>query len=280
MALKRNERYPGRFANPSTAHPQGAFQNRTSPTSQDGSYLEADWANDIDGFFARIINIAGITLNGTVDDGTASQLYDALVTAMPGRLLGAPKVFTSNGTYTPTAGTKKIIVEMISAGGGTPAGSTTAGNSGGCQAGVHGQYNKSMFDVSTLTPTVAVSVGQAVVGNSGGNSSFGTYIVLQGGAINSSTINTSGAALLGTAYVNTGYTNTSTGQILGTSNGQAACTQVMQVTAGVATGFMPVESPFPGGYYGRGSSGTYSSGAASYAAKGGISGICVIYEYS
>ena len=58
MALKRNERYPGRFGNPNAAHPQGAFKNRTSPTSQDGSYLESDWANDWDGFFARLLTVA------------------------------------------------------------------------------------------------------------------------------------------------------------------------------------------------------------------------------
>lgn len=79
MALKRNERYPLRFANPTPAHPQGAFKNRTSPTSQDGSYLESDWANDWDGFFARLMTVASVTPNGNVDTGTSSQYYDALM---------------------------------------------------------------------------------------------------------------------------------------------------------------------------------------------------------
>ncbi|UTC25964.1 tail fiber protein [Phage vB_KsaM-C1] len=79
MALKRNERYPNRFDNPSTDHPQGAFKNRTSPSSQDGSYLEKDWANDWDGFFARLLAVAGITPNGNVDTAQASQYYDALL---------------------------------------------------------------------------------------------------------------------------------------------------------------------------------------------------------
>lgn len=78
MALDRSNRYPGRFENPTTASPQGAFKNRTSPTAQDGSYFEADWANDWDGFFARILNVAGVTPNGIIDTGSASQLYDAL----------------------------------------------------------------------------------------------------------------------------------------------------------------------------------------------------------
>ena len=78
MALKRNERYPGRFENPTTAQPQGAFKNRTSPTSQDGSYLEADWVNDWSGFFGRLLTVAGITPNGNADTALASQYYDAL----------------------------------------------------------------------------------------------------------------------------------------------------------------------------------------------------------
>ena len=82
MALKRNERYPGRFGNPNAAHPQGAFKNRTSPTSQDGSYLESDWVNDWDGFFARLLTVAGTTPNGNVDTGTSSQYYDSLITVV------------------------------------------------------------------------------------------------------------------------------------------------------------------------------------------------------
>lgn len=78
MALKRNERYPGRFSNPTTDHPQGAFKNRTAPSAQDGSYLEADWVNDWSGFFGRLLTVAGITPNGNADTALASQYYDAL----------------------------------------------------------------------------------------------------------------------------------------------------------------------------------------------------------
>lgn len=78
MALKRNERYPGRFENPTTEQPQGAFKNRTSPTAEDGSYFEADWANDWSGFFERLLTLADITPDGSVDTALDSQYYDAL----------------------------------------------------------------------------------------------------------------------------------------------------------------------------------------------------------
>lgn len=98
MALKRNERYPGRFGNPTPAHPQGAFKNRTSPTSQDGSYLESDWANDWDGFFARLLTVASATPNGNVDTGTSSQYYDALITAIKSALGTAAQRDVGTGT--------------------------------------------------------------------------------------------------------------------------------------------------------------------------------------
>ena len=83
MALDRSNRYPGRFENPTTEQPQGAFKNRTSPTAEDGSYFEADWANDMSGFFGAILSNAGVSPNGSVDTASSSQVYDALKTLFP-----------------------------------------------------------------------------------------------------------------------------------------------------------------------------------------------------
>lgn len=187
MALKRDTRYPGRFVAASTAHPQGAFKNRSTPTAQDGSYLEADWMNDIDGFFARALNISGTTPNGNVDTGNGSQLFDAVVASVPGRLLNVQRFF-GVGTYTPTTGTRKIIVEVWGAGGGGGATSTTTsttvsiGRSGG-----GGAYSKGIYDVPTSPVPVVAGLGGTggAAGNDnatkGGSSSFGTLIVCTGG---------------------------------------------------------------------------------------------------
>lgn len=78
MALKLNERYPGRFYNPSANYPQGSFKNRSTPTAKDGSYLEKDWANDKEGFFQSLLSKAGVTANGLVDTVQSSQYLDAL----------------------------------------------------------------------------------------------------------------------------------------------------------------------------------------------------------
>jgi len=80
MALQRDSRYPGRFTPATTAHPQGAFKNRSTPTSQDGSYLESDWANDWSGFFEALLTKSGVTPNNVVDTATSSQYLFALET--------------------------------------------------------------------------------------------------------------------------------------------------------------------------------------------------------
>lgn len=78
MAIKFNERYPGRSLAPSTRYPQGGFKNRSAPDSKDGTYLEQDWANDISGFLQFLMREAEITANGQVDDAIRSQYAEAL----------------------------------------------------------------------------------------------------------------------------------------------------------------------------------------------------------
>lgn len=91
MAINLDERYPGR-ANPKTlSYPQGSFKNRTSPTSKDGTYLEADWANDQLAFFQSLIKDAGMTANGQVDTVEASQYFDALIQVISNRF---PRIYT------------------------------------------------------------------------------------------------------------------------------------------------------------------------------------------
>ncbi|PUB43239.1 hypothetical protein [Pseudomonas sp. GV047] len=100
MSLKLNERYPGRFNNPSADYPQGSFKNRTAPSAKDGSYLEQDWANDKEGFFQSLLSAAGLEANGSVDKVGASQLFDALQRLKQ----------TQSGTAFPTTGPSAALV--------------------------------------------------------------------------------------------------------------------------------------------------------------------------
>lgn len=79
MSLQRDTHYLGRWSAATNEHPMGAFKNRSSPTSTDGSYIEQDWANDLSGFLERILTAAGATPNGKIDNALSSQVYDCLM---------------------------------------------------------------------------------------------------------------------------------------------------------------------------------------------------------
>ena len=82
MALKRDITYPGRFNAPTSGQPQGAFKNRTSPSSLDGSYFEKQWCNDWSALFSSVLDSAGVTPNGNVDEVGNSQYFQALLTVI------------------------------------------------------------------------------------------------------------------------------------------------------------------------------------------------------
>lgn len=111
MALKRNETYPGRFGNPTSDHPQGAFKNRSAPGAQDGSFCEQQWANDWDGFFGRLLTVAGITPNGNADTALASQYYDALTSIF----IAGTVPISKGGTGATTVSGARTNLELKSA---------------------------------------------------------------------------------------------------------------------------------------------------------------------
>lgn len=90
MTLILNERYPGRYNNPSAEYPQGSFKNRTTPTAKDGSYLEEDWANDKLAFYSSLLEEAGIDANGQVDKVGDCQTFDALLQVIANATVSAP----------------------------------------------------------------------------------------------------------------------------------------------------------------------------------------------
>ena len=105
-----------------------------------------------------------------------------------GRMIGV-RVFTAGTyTYTPTAGTNAVLVECVGGGGG--AAITTTGNTG-CIAGGGGAggYARSFitggFSGVTITVGAGGSGGAALssnFGSNGGQTSFGSLVVVDGGA--------------------------------------------------------------------------------------------------
>ena len=236
MALILPNYYPGRFNAPTAAYPHGSHKNRSTATSNDGSYYEQAWANDIQGFHSQLLSAAGITPSGVPDYVGASDLYDALrklflsrthpfadikadgaaaiaeglanlglgdANGYVGRLINA-WIFTSSGTYTPTPGTKRLLVEMVGgggAGGGAYAGGNSSSSSGA--GGSSGAYGKALL--TSVSASLSYSVGAGGVGMSGGK---GT----DGGATTFGTLSVSGG-LGGRAfsYGGTVYTDVTSG---------------------------------------------------------------------
>lgn len=104
-----------------------------------------------------------------------------------GRLIGV-QTFTSSGTYTPTPGMTTCIVEGVGgggAGGGAPV--TISGNVGFGAGGHAGAYGKGQFTTAQVgaSQTITIGLGGVATTNAGGNggqTSFGSLMLLPGGA--------------------------------------------------------------------------------------------------
>ncbi len=129
------------------------------------------------------------TTDGTVNqvlttDGAGTVSWSSIASAV-----GTVNIqtFTSSGTYTPTAGMKYCLIEVLGAGGaggGNPATAATLAAAGG---GGAGEYAKGVFSAATIGASQAVTIGAGGtgvvggVGNNGGNSSVGILISAFGG---------------------------------------------------------------------------------------------------
>jgi len=159
---------------------------------------------------ATLGTAAGLTLSSTTAvpsltaTGTDTNISLNLVTKGTGTLQingtawqkTKTTLFTSNGTYTPSAGCVSVKVIMAGGGGGGGGGALTASGtaSSGGAAGGGGAYGEYTFRTSDLGASVAVTVGSGGTGGSraliagagsngvaGGASIFGTFATASGG---------------------------------------------------------------------------------------------------
>lgn len=78
MAIKIYEQFAP-FANPADGdHPYGSFKNDSIPGAEDGTPLDAVWANDYAGFDAELFAQAGIVPSGQPDKLGASQRVESV----------------------------------------------------------------------------------------------------------------------------------------------------------------------------------------------------------
>jgi hypothetical protein len=240
---------------------------------------------------------------GSLDSGLTSVSYSILNPTNPSYLsLLNVQVFTSSGTYTPTPGATKAIIEAVGAGGAgggcTAANTFTSGGSGG-SAGVYGKFlipsGLQGYAGTTVTvsgPAAGVSGGN---GNSGGNTQFGSYFTLGGGP---GGLASNGLGAVPPASMPTTFSSTLT--TLASSWGEAGGFGITgsSFTIGGQGGSSPLGAGGQADYWSQGSGnvgghvgagyGSGGGGAVNYngtnamVAKAGASsagGIVIIYEF-
>lgn len=247
--------------------------------------------------------VADNTGADVLDDGTTATILANLKIAVSGRLIGI-QVFTANGTYTPTPGTKSVMVEAIGGGGagggaGATSVSTMAAGSGG-HAGAYGlcRYTSGFSGaIITIGAGGTAAAAGANNGGNGGTTSFGALMSCPGGLggmagvaatppfINGATP-ASGALPSGANLAATSGQPGSYGLSLNTGTGPSGGSNLAGGFGGSsqygAGGHAPNGTGSRQGYgYGSGSSG--ASNAISSGAQPSIAGrpgILIVYEYA
>jgi hypothetical protein len=86
MAISLATEYPGRVDNTIPEYPLGAFQNETTPGANDGTPVDSEWGNDIQGLLQSILSESLQTPSGFADRVGQSQYLDGLKTIFESRL--------------------------------------------------------------------------------------------------------------------------------------------------------------------------------------------------
>lgn len=195
------------------------------------------------------------------------------------------QVFTSSGTYVPTAGMGSCIVECVGGGGG---GGSIAASIGGAGGGGAGGYTRKVFTATDIGASQAVTIGAGGAATvNGGNTLFGPFLTANGGVAGGSGINgigglggsstggsinlQGGAGGSGCAAVNAAL-NPSGLAGFGGSNlyGSGGLGYPNAATDSVGQ---------PGNVYGGGGSGAVRQTAGTSAGGAGASGVIIVTEY-
>lgn len=225
--------------------------------------------------------------------GLSSKLKDAVGKSAVGRLIGV-RVITTSGTYTPTAGTKSIIVEVQGAGGGGGGvGPTNASSIAIASGGTGGAYSRSYITNVKSSYAVTVGAGGAagVAGVNGGNGGSSTFdSITCGGGFGGGTGNGAPPILQNAPGI-----PTATGGNIVNMSGQPALIAMgfsLQTQISGGGGGSPLgagggqhgssAAGFPGSGFGSGGGGAnaYNNSSISLNGAPGANGVVVILEYA
>lgn len=221
-------------------------------------------------------------------------MAESLYTLRAGRLVGVQS-FTANGTYTPTPGTRAVIVEVQGGGGGgggagaTASGAVSIGGGGGGGGYVKGRLLSGFSGAAVVVGGGGGGGAGVASGFNGNASSFGGTLTASGGgggpSLNPTTsypVQTaggnpgsgSGGSLLNSmGGAGLSALATSPGNGISGTGGPSAMSQGGARAIGNSAGLS--------GVYGSGGSGAISQlSASNFSGGGGGNGIVIVWEYS
>lgn len=204
---------------------------------------------------------AGVLLNVQVFDPTAPYTF----------------------TYTPTAGTALVVVEIVGAGGaGGGADVTTSSQvsmgSGGCSGAYAKTFLATGFAGASVTPGVGGAAAAGAAGGDGGSSAFGG-IVVPGGTGGAHAAAAAAPLVIDAPYPPSGYPTGPVNVIrtIGNSGAPSFAISSTQASAGLG-GPSPIGGNGQPGGGGRGVV-NFPSSATALSGAPGNSGIVVVWEY-
>lgn len=215
------------------------------------------------------------------NDATEMAKYLGL-DVISGRLLNIVKM-TASGTYTPSAGTKSIIVEAIGGGGASGNITATAASQNAVSAaGSNGGYAKARYTSGFSSVAVSIGTGGIVNGNGGGNggnggaTTFGSLMTCPGG--NGSTVGIANAPPFNAGAAQPSGSPSGSGIIFSNKGPYSPWPTV--VALGMGSNFANCIVPELGSY-GMGGDGVVSdASSAAKSGNAGTSGCVVIWEYA
>jgi len=248
------------------------------------------------GLYVITVNNGQTTINsGAISVYPGAPFVNAASGISSGRLLNV-QTFSASGTYTPTVGTNKIIVELVGGGGGGAGAPATSSSTQGIgSGGGSGGYAKCEIALSSITTPVPVTVGIggtggiAGAGSAGAISSFGTYVVCAGGQAG---IGATGSWPVVQTPGAGGNVTATAGTVITSSKGApgqvAINVQANQLTPGYG-GSSPLGMGGTGSFNAAGGNGGPGAGGGGVAigvslgaenGGNGGNGLCIVYEYS
>lgn len=249
-----------------------------------GGKIQVVWSSALSSFVLLEQTGGAAQVAPATESEHAMQLGQAT-----GRLLNV-QVFTSSGTYTPTAGTTRVKVKVMGAGGaggGTPATTSSQVAIGG--SGSAGGYAESLITSGFAGASITVGAGGVAAtnaaGGNGGASSFGALVSCGGGGGGAA-----GVANSVSTGSSAGVGGTATGGNILNQTGWSGSPGYVAIISGIGGGMpaMGAQSIFgaisPGGtQYGYGSGGDAAIAFPSAAAKAGFNGapgVVIVEEYA